>query len=80
MTCFDAALFPPEEARSFVDALFAAPDKDSRPLETRPNAAERAAIQGQVWQLYQRFVEAGTTATTWEEPLLAFLRESPAAL
>jgi hypothetical protein len=80
MTCFDASLFPMEEARCFVDALFATPDKGGRPLETRPDAMERAAIQGHIWQLYQRFVEAGTRAMAWEEPLLAFLRESPSTL
>ncbi|MDR1399012.1 MAG: hypothetical protein LBJ41_03725 [Treponema sp.] len=80
MTCFDAPLFPPEEARCFVDALFATPDKDRRPPEMHPDAAERVAIQGYIWRLYQRFVEAGTGATAWEEPLLAFLRENPAAL
>lgn len=80
MTCFDALLFPQEEARRFVDALFATPDKDGRPLETRPDAVERVALQEHIWCLYQRFVEAGTKTTAWEEPLLAFLRESPAAL
>jgi hypothetical protein len=80
MTYFDALLFPPDEARSFVDALFATPDQVVRPLETRPDATECAAIRGYIWRLYQRFVAAGTIAATWEEPLLAFLRESPPAL
>jgi hypothetical protein len=77
MTRFDPPLFPEAEARRFVEALFAEPGLDGRPAETLPAAPERAAVREHIWHLYRCFIQAGTSAPTWEAPLIAFLSEQP---
>jgi hypothetical protein len=67
MTRFDPELFPPEEAEAFTALLFG---------ENLP-AADAAEIKAHIISLYRRFVEEGTSAQSWEEPLLNFMRRMP---
>jgi hypothetical protein len=60
MTRFDPVLFPKTEAEDFVSGLF---------------GEDAGLIRGHILELYAAFLEAGKSAQTWEEPLLAFLRE-----
>ncbi|MDR3172865.1 MAG: hypothetical protein LBU19_01325 [Treponema sp.] len=70
MTRFDPALFPPREGADFVSRLF----REAK----NPGPAEAEAIRGHILDLYLKFLEAGNSAKTWEEPLLDFLRSLPA--
>jgi uncharacterized protein YbgA (DUF1722 family) len=92
MTCFDAALFPVEEAETFTALLFgeppAAPANARRRLhnyQVRPIAsphtplspADAAEIRAHILGLYRRFLAERESAANWAEPLLAFLRTQP---
>jgi hypothetical protein len=69
MTRFDAGLFPSEEAALFTEGLF---------LQSDTIGAENAArIREHILSLYRRFLDEGRSASSWREPLLAFLRSSP---
>ncbi|MDR0409531.1 MAG: hypothetical protein LBH18_03945 [Spirochaetaceae bacterium] len=65
MTCYDETLFPADEARSFVDALF---------IEggTVPSEA-CSAIKEHIFGLYRSFLDAKPESGGWEKPLLDFL-------
>jgi hypothetical protein len=67
MTRFDPGLFPPEEAEAFTALLFG---------ENLP-AADSSEIKAHIIDLYRRFVAEGTSAQSWEEPLLHFMRRMP---
>jgi hypothetical protein len=67
MSCFDRALFPPEEAEDFVSRLFRSPD----------SPPEAAAIRGHIIALYRQFLEERRAAPHWRDPLLRFLRGMP---
>jgi hypothetical protein len=89
MTCFDAELFPPEEAEAFTALLFEPPPLafSQTPLanyKVRPSAAPRTAlpaediaeIKAHIIGMYRRFLAEGKTANqSWEEPLLKFLQQ-----
>ncbi len=93
MTCFDPALFPPEEAEAFAAGVFSgehyqqpqAGKKRPANYAVRPAAApntvipaeDAAAIQKHVIALYRRFLDGKKEAQDWTEPLLQFLREMP---
>jgi hypothetical protein len=67
MTCFEGALFPPEEAELFASRLFvrSLPPGDAGPLRTH------------IINLYRQFLSQRETAKTWDEPLVNFLRRRP---
>lgn len=69
MTCFDPALFPPEEARNFVQDLF-------RPglFRNSPDLAETDVreIRDHIMNLYQKFFNQ--KKEVWDKPLLDFLQ------
>jgi hypothetical protein len=67
MTCFDASLFPPEEAVDFVSRLFTPPR----------SPPEKDAIRDHILTLYRRFLAEGASAKSWKEPLLRFLDSLP---
>jgi len=92
MTCFDPALFTPEEAEAFTAELFSAkrPAPDTcakrpanyavRPAGAPPNAIkanDAAEIKEHVINLFRRFLAEKKDAKNWDEPLLKFLREMP---
>jgi hypothetical protein len=66
MTRFDAALFPPEEATDFASRLF---------TDATLAAEDSTRIREHILALYRQFLSQGEGATSWGEPLLAFLRE-----
>jgi hypothetical protein len=66
MTRFDAALFPPEEAADFASRLF---------TDAALAADDAARIREHILALYRQFLSQGEGAASWDEPLLAFLRE-----
>ncbi|MDR2021564.1 MAG: hypothetical protein LBQ14_12445 [Treponema sp.] len=68
MSCFDLS-FPPGEAEGFAGDLFTGPGP-IRPVD-------RAAVRDYILDLYRRFLNEGKNASSWEEPLLRFLRASP---
>jgi len=77
MTCFEPRLFPPAEAEHFVSCIFA------RPLAKKPvNDEDGSKIREHILSLYKRFLaqreETANSGGDWREPLLAFLKESPA--
>ncbi|MDR3343773.1 MAG: hypothetical protein LBT14_13540 [Treponema sp.] len=65
MTRFDESLFPPEEAEDFVSHLFS--------RATIPAPEDRRLIRNYILELYRRFLQEGSAAQFWAEPLLAFL-------
>ncbi|MHB9290971.1 hypothetical protein Holit_00041 [Hollandina sp. SP2] len=66
MTCFDPILFPPEEAQDFIARLF---------IHThRPAPQDSALIRNYIRERYAGFLAEGAGASSWEEPLLHFLR------
>ncbi|MDR0624119.1 MAG: hypothetical protein LBG10_06780 [Treponema sp.] len=67
MTCFEEALFPPEEAERFASRLFtrSLPPADGELLRTH------------IINLYRQFLSQRETATTWGEPLVNVLRRGP---
>jgi hypothetical protein len=67
MTRFAPPLFPPEEAEDFASRLFTA-----APSPLREAAPE---IRAHILNLYRSFLLKG--ASSWEEPLLAFLQTQP---
>jgi hypothetical protein len=89
MTCFDAELFPPEEAEVFTALLFEPPPVFSQtPLanyRAHPSAAPRTALPAQdiaeikahIIGMYRRFLAERTAEQSWKEPLLKFLRQMP---
>ncbi|MDR0503229.1 MAG: hypothetical protein LBH16_07905 [Treponema sp.] len=85
MTSYNYSLFPPEEAKAFTDLLFsAAPSSLVMPkgCGVHPAAApsiripqeDQAQIKAHIFSLYNRFLEEGKSAKSWEEPLLNFLK------
>jgi hypothetical protein len=68
MTCFDGALFPPEEAEGFASLLF------TRSLP----AADGEIIRNHIINLYRSFLSEREGAKTWDEPMINFLRRLPA--
>jgi hypothetical protein len=90
MTCFDASLFPPEEAEAFAALLFTPPPAATQGrllpnARVRPCSAPRTglppadtqAVTAHIVSLYRHFLSARTGAQSWEEPLLNFLRSLP---
>jgi hypothetical protein len=89
MTRFDAELFQDEEASLFTDGLFIQPDALGvcRASHVKPqkihtcnrllDAGNAGKIREYILSLYRRFADQGRGASSWEEPLLAFLRSSP---
>ncbi|AEF81452.1 hypothetical protein [Leadbettera azotonutricia] len=71
MTCFDSALFTPEEARGFCAELFL-----NAPSITKTDGD---AIRAHILSLYQRFIAEGEKSEKWETPLLDFLFSLPKA-
>jgi hypothetical protein len=71
MTRFDPRLFPQEEARCFVSELFI--------HEDIPSQADRVRITAFIGERYDRFISEGSAASSWEDPLLDFLRQMPPA-
>jgi hypothetical protein len=69
MTRFASPLFPPEEAEDFASRIFTA-----APSPLKEDAPE---IRAHILNLYRSFIRNGETASSWEEPLLAFLRTQP---
>ncbi|MDR1903268.1 MAG: hypothetical protein LBQ88_13440 [Treponema sp.] len=69
MTRFNAELFPDKEAALFVDALFIKSDAIG--------GEDAGKIRGHILSLYRRFADEGRSASSWKEPLLAFLRSFP---
>jgi hypothetical protein len=66
MTCFDQTLFSPEEANDFVSRLF---------MHTqRPTPQDKTLIRNYIKERYRGFLSAAAGASSWEEPLLQFLR------
>jgi len=94
MTCFDAALFPPEDVESFAALLFdkepaaspAPPEHSRKNSRKRPSSAPRtklpaadaSEIKNHIISLYRKFLAEGKTAQQWNQPLLKFLRQMPA--
>jgi hypothetical protein len=66
MTCFDRALFPPQEALDFIARLFI--------HSHRPGPEDGERIRKAIREGYGGFLAAAAGASSWEEPLLAFLR------
>jgi hypothetical protein len=66
MTCFDRALFPPEEADDFVSHLFT--------HTQRPTPEDSTRIRASIIERYTAFLSEAAGASSWEEPLLGFLR------
>jgi hypothetical protein len=77
MTCFDAELFPPEEAEAFTSLLFGDPPPVAAPRTNLP-PADAAEIRAHILSLYRLFLAEGKTARDWTEPLMRFLRQMPA--
>jgi hypothetical protein len=79
MTCFDRALFPPEEAERFVSRLFNKTEFAFAGLSGTelPVPGDGKLIRAYIWELYRRFLAEGESAQSWEEPLIRFLRELP---
>ena len=90
MTCFEPALFTPEEAEAFAAEVFSGkqlaatpcgkrlPNHAVRPAAAPPgaiNAHNAAEIQEYVIGLFRRFLSEKKDAENWGEPLLNFLRE-----
>jgi hypothetical protein len=69
MTRFNAELFPDEEAVRFTEGLFIKPEA--------VGAENAGKIREYILWLYRCFVDEGRGASSWREPLLAFLRSSP---
>jgi hypothetical protein len=69
MTRFEAELFPSEEAALFTEGLFIQSDTIG--------AENTVKIREHILSLYWRFIDEGRSASSWQEPLLAFLRSSP---
>ncbi|MDR1986782.1 MAG: hypothetical protein LBP88_07420 [Treponema sp.] len=66
MTCFDPILFSPEEAHDFIARLF---------IHTqRPTPQDSALIRNYIRERYAGFLAEAAGASSWEEPLLQFLR------
>ena len=85
MTNFRADIFPPEEARLFINLLFSqAPVNEDVPKSCRvhPCASpltkiadeDQKMIKNHILTLYNRFLEEGKTSESWEEPLIKFLK------
>jgi hypothetical protein len=68
-TCFDRALFTPEEARGFCAELFLHAPSIAK--------TDRDAIRAHILSLYENFIEAGEKSEKWEIPLLNFLFSLP---
>ncbi|MDR3115978.1 MAG: hypothetical protein LBU25_10730 [Treponema sp.] len=66
MTCFDRTLFPQEEAKDFVSHLFR--------HAQRPAPQDSALIRNYIMERYRGFLSEAEGASSWEEPLLKFLR------
>ena len=92
MTSYNAKLFPPGEAESFVNRLFEkAPPASSLTgrlpsnYKVRPWAApgtklppeDIAEIKAYIISQYRRFLAEGKNASSWEEPLLHFMSKMP---
>jgi len=86
MTCFNPKLFPPEEAEAFTARLFSPPPPAcelTAKMREHPSAApagkileeDKVEIRKHILTLYRRFLAEGKTAQSWEEPLVAFLRD-----
>jgi hypothetical protein len=85
MTRYTPDLFHAEEARKFTQLLFSpAPDGDASLKNCRAHPSNAPAtklpkeaaaeIKEHILKLYNRFLDEGKTAATWDEPLLNFLR------
>lgn len=66
MTRFESALFPPEEAAAFTEALFHCPDDLDNEIIIK--------IKKHIRELYRQFLHEGETAADWRAPLFDFLR------
>ncbi|MDR0475063.1 MAG: hypothetical protein LBH43_15490 [Treponema sp.] len=69
MTCFDPALFPPEEGERFVSELFVGSPYIS--------AEDQKRIREYILGLYKAFLSEGKNAPSWKEPLMKFLDSLP---
>jgi hypothetical protein len=69
MTCFDQLLFSQAEAHDFVSRLFI----QSR----RPTPQDSTLIRNYIMERYTGFLTEAAGASSWEEPLLQFLRSLP---
>jgi hypothetical protein len=66
MTCFDQTLFSPEEAHTFVSRLFIQSKK--------PSPQDSTLIRNYIMERYTGFLTEAAGASSWEEPLVQFLR------
>jgi hypothetical protein len=66
MTCFDQTLFSQEEGNDFVSQLFRHTQKPAPHDSTR--------IRNYIMERYTGFLSEAAGASSWEEPLLKFLR------
>ena len=90
MTCYTPDLFPPQEAQKFTQRLFSPPPvlpQGEKPPggKVYPTEAPKtilpekdmAEIKEYIMMMYNRFLEEGKTAKSWEEPLVNFLNGLP---
>jgi hypothetical protein len=86
MTCYFPELFPPEEASVFTEEFFSpapAAGKDFSGSRVHPSAAPEinlsqadiTEIKTHILNLYRKFLSEKQTASSWEEPLINFLKE-----
>ena len=88
MHCFDPVHFPESEAGVFLSMLFneaPAPDGQLNPPvhfkehpsyapKTKLSENEQTEIKNHIMSLYKRFLSEKSTAKTWEEPLINFMK------
>jgi len=90
MTCFEPALFTPEQAEAFAVEMFSGerpaavafnkrlPNYAVRPTAAPPStitANNAGELQEYAISLFRRFLSEKENAKNWEEPLLNFLRK-----
>ena len=91
MTCYDPELFTQEDAEAFTAELFSGKQPKAEPgrklIAEHPASAPRSTIkaddaneiQGHIIGLFRRFLSEKKETENWDEPLMKFLREMPAA-
>lgn len=92
MTCYDPALFPPEDAEAFAALLFEPPPcadglayakhanarvRPSASPRTRLSPVDAGEIKTHIINLYRHFLDGQVNAQAWYDPLLDFLRPLP---
>jgi len=85
MTCYDKELFSVNDALDFINLLFSpAPLNDMIPKKCRVhpcaspkaniNEEDKVKIKEHIRLLYNQFIEEGKKSSSWEEPVLNFLK------